>query len=233
MHIYDIPTREPDYEARNIPLAIYGTLMTGESNHGLMESLEAKDHASLQSADCRISNACIVKMGNLPSLYFTPNGRQSTTVAELWFVSSTALDILDVFEGHPTFYHRTDARLVTDTGGAVMAVVYRGPSLEIETVTVLSKHVRDGTASVSDWRDRDKTGNTCDAPMSTNLLVELPPPPNAPALPATRANPLGGRAIRNLQYVAAPVVPDMGFADGVLAEAPDDMDDDMEVEVEF
>lgn len=225
-NLFQLNHRDPDYESRNIPLVIYGTLMTGQSNHRVMEDLVKFDHARLMDRECVLPDTCIVRMGGLPSLYSTGLGSASNTVAELWHTSSTALDILDIFEGNPTFYYRTDMRALSSDGRACVAIVYRGPSLEIESVQVIAALDPDEAIYISSWAAREDTG-TITADMNTAASVIMPRPPNAEEpLIETR---LMSRGInyRGLTeaFINPPVLPGADDGDGV--------DVDVEIEGEY
>ena len=221
-------TRDPDYEECNIPLAIYGTLMEGQSNHPVMQELAKKDHARLIDADCNIANSCIVQMGGLPSLYPTRIESLSRSKAELWHISSSALDRLDIFEGHPSFYSRMDMTVIDSSGRANLTIVYRGPALQIEAVRVFSRLIEDGTMNQSDWADMEE-GGVITADMATSVAVQMPRPPNAPPLDDVTTGGVRYRIRPSLSgYFNAGTTAINPFGDG---NAPEEVPEEDEEEV--
>jgi gamma-glutamylcyclotransferase (GGCT)/AIG2-like uncharacterized protein YtfP len=96
-------TRRPRAPRRaQIPLFVYGSLLTGEPNHGLLAGARRLGEARTAPA------YTLVDLGHYPAL--VADG--ATRVAgELYAVTPQMLAALDHFEGHPHLYQRNLVRL--------------------------------------------------------------------------------------------------------------------------
>ncbi len=107
---------------------VYGTLLRGEVNHGLLEGAEwVGEHRT----EPRFT---LVHLGAYPGLIA---GGRTAVFGELYRVDSRGLRMLDALEDYPRLYAR---RLLGTAFGRAWTYVYRGP-------------VRDRPAIPSgDWR---------------------------------------------------------------------------------
>ncbi len=83
-------------------LFVYGTLLSGESSHELLQSARALGAAKTAPA------FDLVDLGPYPAL--VPGGTTSV-VGELYEVTAAALSAIDVYEEHPVFFKRTTIAL--------------------------------------------------------------------------------------------------------------------------
>lgn len=102
-----------------IRVFVYGTLLTGQSNHALLHGCTLVRAARTQ--------ACfeLVDLGAFPGLVA---GGTVAVAGEVYAVDETTLARLDRLEGHPHFYERKTIRL--EDGEEVMA--YLLPAEEVE-----------------------------------------------------------------------------------------------------
>lgn len=89
---------------------VYGTLLSGEPNHGLLADAAFVGLARTEPA------FELVSLGPFPAI--VPGGR-TVVVGEVYAVDPPTLDSLDRLEGHPTFYQRRKLRL--QNGDEVLA----------------------------------------------------------------------------------------------------------------
>lgn len=83
-------------------LFVYGTLMRGEPNHGLLQDSELIGHYETAPT------FHLVSLGAYPALL--PHGL-TAVAGEVYQVPSATVAALDAFEGHPTLYLRQDIAL--------------------------------------------------------------------------------------------------------------------------
>lgn len=92
-------------------LFVYGSLLSGEPNHGLLSRarflMEAETEAGFELRD----------LGEYPGLV---QGGSQAVIGEVYEVDAELLALLDEFEDHPTFYCRTNIVLA----GGVAAETY-------------------------------------------------------------------------------------------------------------
>lgn len=77
---------------------VYGTLLSGQPNHRLLESSEKLEDVTVELA------AEMVSLGAYPALVSTVETHNIK--GEVYEVSADCLQALDYLEGHPTFYQR-------------------------------------------------------------------------------------------------------------------------------
>jgi gamma-glutamylcyclotransferase (GGCT)/AIG2-like uncharacterized protein YtfP len=124
-------------------MAVYGTLQTGERNHEWLRELIDKHHAELVYEVCYAKGMGIVDIGGLPALYNVPFGdnpglaeNQDVGIRakmQLYKISSTGVQCLDVLEGHPNFYRRGSVRItIPKIRNYTTALVYMGPEVRVD-----------------------------------------------------------------------------------------------------
>ena len=141
---------------------VYGSLMRGLCNHGVLEGAGGGDSATLCSLDLEM-----VSLGAFPALVQRkePHSREGASpriLGEVYRVSDEGLRDLDMLEGHPRFYRR---RLlgVCSRDAMVDAWVYALDREAREHETLVGQHRRlvavPGNWAVVSWRrhlnDRD------------------------------------------------------------------------------
>lgn len=89
---------------------VYGTLLRGESNHGLLV------RAELLGTACTEARYELVDLGGYPAML--PGGTVPVR-GEVWGVDDATLSRLDELEGHPGYYRRRSLKL--DDGRSVQA----------------------------------------------------------------------------------------------------------------
>jgi gamma-glutamylcyclotransferase (GGCT)/AIG2-like uncharacterized protein YtfP len=86
-------------------LFVYGTLMRGESNHGVMAGGEFVREASTRA------EFVLVDMGEHPAML----RGDSTVHGELWSLDERVLAAVEELEGAPEYYHRILLELADGT----------------------------------------------------------------------------------------------------------------------
>lgn len=119
-------------------LFVYGSLMTGESNHRVMRGARCLGPTSTVAA------FELFDLGAFPGLV---RGGATSVVGELFEVDDEGLARLDEFEGHPTFYERGSIVLVD--GAEVDAYL-------LPRARVIGRPVVAG----GDWRARARSGSS-------------------------------------------------------------------------
>jgi gamma-glutamylaminecyclotransferase len=104
-------TREVEQRTR---VFVYGTLLTGERNHHLLEGARRVAEARTQPA------FTLHDFGPFPGLVA---GGDHAVLGEVYEVDEPTLAALDRLEGHPSFYQRTSICL--EDGRSVQAYVLR------------------------------------------------------------------------------------------------------------
>ena len=89
---------------------VYGTLMAGEPNHGLLAGQTLLRRAETEPA------FELVDLGPYPALVA---GGETSVVGEVYEITVNVLAALDRLEGHPNFYRR--ARIRLSDGETVLA----------------------------------------------------------------------------------------------------------------
>lgn len=115
-------------------VALYGTLMRGQRNYDIVEALVARNHMTPISRRLTLPGIALVDIGGLPAVYPAGNWDVPAELevrGELYRASNQAFELLDMFEGVPTFYQRSKMHGVynTLTGArkAIVVNVYSGP----------------------------------------------------------------------------------------------------------
>lgn len=94
-----------------VKLFVYGTLMRGESNHSCLENAEFL-------GDDEVENARIFDLGAYPMML----SGEGVVKGELYHVPLKTVQLLDVLEGHPNYFHQDWLTLKSGT----TALVYLG-----------------------------------------------------------------------------------------------------------
>ena len=84
-------------EADTTPVFVYGTLLSGEANHRLIE------HASFLGEALTLPDFELADLGPYPALVL---GGATAVRGELYAVTPALLRVIDRLEGHPGFYRR-------------------------------------------------------------------------------------------------------------------------------
>ncbi len=109
---------------------VYGTLLQGESNHGLLAGAE------FLGID-RLTNAQLFDLGNYPMV--VPG--EGLVLGEVYRISPAILQKLDILEEHPDYYQRS---LVTLQSSHVAFAYWGRADLVVSCPVILS----------CSWRDR-------------------------------------------------------------------------------
>ena len=117
-------------EKRYTRVFVYGTLMSGERNHGLLGK------CALVGEGRTAPYYELVSLENYPGMV---RGGRTSVLGEVYDVDSATLWLMDQLEGHPHYYQR--GLVSTDWGELVQA--YLLPALEVEGLP----RIHDG-----DWR---------------------------------------------------------------------------------
>lgn len=113
---------------------VYGTLLTGERNHRLLQNAKLVAMGRTKPAfELR-------DLGLFPALV---RGGDHAVVGEVYEVDMATLAALDLLEGHPRFYRRT--RIVLDDGAVVQTYLLTPQQVEGRPVIVSGN-----------WRSRRK-----------------------------------------------------------------------------
>lgn len=112
---------------------VYGTLMQGEGNHGLL----ARGGAAYIGKAITEPAFTMIDLGSFPAIV-----DEGTTAirGELYIVDKATLRALDRLEGHPSFYKRTTIRFPDGS----YAACYVMPDEIIDTIPIIKS---------GDWRD--------------------------------------------------------------------------------
>lgn len=112
---------------------VYGTLLAGEANHGLLAT------AQLVASIARTEAAFELRdLGSFPGLVA---GGEHAVVGEVYEVDAPTLIALDHLEDHPTFYLRTQVVLE----GGLEVWTYLLPRAQVEGCPIIAS---------GDWRAR-------------------------------------------------------------------------------
>lgn len=103
------PTEQTPY------VFVYGTLMSGFSNNGLLKRATLIDLATTENDYVLVANG-------IPFL-LEENGK-SYVHGEVYKVSEDVLKGLDALEGHPNWYERKIVNVITQNGDRMKAWVY-------------------------------------------------------------------------------------------------------------
>jgi gamma-glutamylcyclotransferase (GGCT)/AIG2-like uncharacterized protein YtfP len=101
----------------HVHVFVYGTLMRGGANHGVLVRLGARYVGAARTARGRT----LVDLGPYPALLPFDDSRDAVAPnvhGEVFAVEESMLPELDEFEGAPTLYLREPIDLVTDAGAA-------------------------------------------------------------------------------------------------------------------
>jgi gamma-glutamylcyclotransferase (GGCT)/AIG2-like uncharacterized protein YtfP len=113
-----------------VDIFVYGTLLQGESNHGLLADAE------FLGID-RLTNAQIFDLGDYPMI--VPG--EGLVLGEVYRISPAILQKLDILEEHPDYYQRGLAILQSGCN----ALVYWGRAELVAGCSVITS---------GSWRDR-------------------------------------------------------------------------------
>jgi gamma-glutamylcyclotransferase (GGCT)/AIG2-like uncharacterized protein YtfP len=109
---------------------VYGTLLAGESNHGLMRTARFVAAAVTPPA---------FRLHDLDGFPGLCGGGDAAVAGELWDVDPPTLAALDQLEDHPVYYQRTPIVL----GDGTPAVTYLLPDVHVAGAPVIAS---------GDWR---------------------------------------------------------------------------------
>jgi gamma-glutamylcyclotransferase (GGCT)/AIG2-like uncharacterized protein YtfP len=101
----------------HVHVFVYGTLMRGGANHGVLVRLGARYVGAARTARGRT----LVDLGPYPALLPFDDSRDAVAPnvhGEVFAVEESMLPELDEFEGAPTLYLREPIDLVTDAGAS-------------------------------------------------------------------------------------------------------------------
>ena len=98
---------------------VYGTLLTGQPNHYLLDDQDLAATATTEPA------FTLVNLGRFPAMC---EGGDTAVLGELYDVGPATLVALDRLEGHPSFYHRAPITL-TDGSKVIAYLLPRARAL--------------------------------------------------------------------------------------------------------
>lgn len=112
-----------DAPATRARVFVYGSLKQGEINHDVMSRANG---TFLTAATVRREDLTFVDFGHYPGVVqHADKGGQSTEIhGEIYEVPAEGLGILDVLEGHPSYYCRNKFSISADDGSAYRAWMY-------------------------------------------------------------------------------------------------------------
>ena len=113
---------------------VYGTLMSGEGNHRLLDH----NGARLLGPAVTAPSFDLVSLGGFPAMFADGD---TAIAGELYEVDAATLEDLDRLEGHPRFYRRQ--RIALADGARVEAYVLPRDSFAAERATPIAS---------GDWR---------------------------------------------------------------------------------
>lgn len=119
------PDLELTFPAR---VFVYGTLLAGEANHGLLAT------ARFVAAARTLPAFELRDLGAFPGLVAVEGGGGCVITGEVYEVDAPTMVALDHLEDHPTFYRRT--RVVLDGGLEVWT--YLLPLAQVERCPVIA-----------------------------------------------------------------------------------------------
>jgi gamma-glutamylaminecyclotransferase len=102
-------------------LFVYGTLLSGQSNHGELAG------ASFCGPAATCAEYALLDLGSWPALR---RGGQTSVRGEVYLVDDMKLAALDRFEGHPDLFER--ATIALAGGGAAEAYLVPARGLPVE-----------------------------------------------------------------------------------------------------
>lgn len=131
---------------------VYGSLKQGFHNHPLLYHGAAiyQGEAITVSPYLMLSGAVYPFLLN-PAAFIrktSVEGAIGRVKGELYIVRERLLDRLDTLEGHPDFYQREQAMIVTDRGIATLAWVY---FLQTDPVDIAAPIVKPDAAGIVEW----------------------------------------------------------------------------------
>jgi gamma-glutamylaminecyclotransferase len=86
-------------------LFVYGSLLSNEENHGLLDVGRGAQFAGEAETEAAFD---LVDLGRYPALVF---GGATAVAGELYWVTKRVITALDEFEGHPDLYRRDRIKL--------------------------------------------------------------------------------------------------------------------------
>lgn len=124
-------------------VAVYGTLRTGEGNHRCMVRADGKSLGLGKT----LKNYNLYNLGAFPKVSLTRRDHKVPVTVEVFETDLNGLrGPLDMLEGYPSFYDRTQVDVVLDSGETVKAWIYH-----IENDSGLSAPIKSG-----DWVKRNE-----------------------------------------------------------------------------
>ena len=116
---------------------VYGTLKRGEGNHRVMERADGKFLDEV-TADAPL---VMWSLGGFPAVAFSDKGNKPVT-GELYEVAEDNMWPLDVLEGYPDFYNRTQISVTLSDGGTFDDVwVYHLEPKDIKEDRIISSGI--------------------------------------------------------------------------------------------
>lgn len=108
-------------ELRDILVAVYGTLKRGFGNHILLSTA-----VFISKGKTERKYPMVIHGSGLPFLV-NKKGIGHNVDVELYLVNKDELNQLDMLEGHPDWYKRKKAGVVTPEGDVMMPYIYFAP----------------------------------------------------------------------------------------------------------
>lgn len=106
--------RRDNLNSNKIILFVYGTLQTGQRNHGLLAGSDLLGVFDL-------NGYALYELGSFPGIVRKPDGKVR---GEAYLVSSETLSVVNEFEGEGYIYDLTDVCLSNDKGHQLSAKAY-------------------------------------------------------------------------------------------------------------
>ncbi|WWV92025.1 hypothetical protein [Escherichia phage PJNS034] len=106
-------------------VAVYGSLLSGLHNHGVMERAKGK----LIGAGESVQNINMYSLGGFPSISLEHSSHGNTIRVEVYEVPDEGMRPLNALEGYrgedgPNFYNRTPIKIKMDNGDMLEAFIY-------------------------------------------------------------------------------------------------------------
>lgn len=94
-------TREQGEDTAGIRVFVYGTLKQGHGNHPALEGSEFLGRCTIE-----VPGLVLVDLGAYPGVVRTTSSDVVPIFGEVYLVNEDTLHVLDLIEGHPSFYER-------------------------------------------------------------------------------------------------------------------------------
>jgi gamma-glutamylcyclotransferase (GGCT)/AIG2-like uncharacterized protein YtfP len=136
---------------------VYGSLLSGLGNHGLLQRHDARALGNGRTADA----FTMISLGAFPGVI---EKGDTAIEGELYEVDDDGVAGLDMLEGNGSFYTR-EQKLIRTDGGTVVAWIYLLPPryLEEREDVVASGNWRDAQPVARNWHDTVEVGSDDDA----------------------------------------------------------------------